>query len=170
MFEVDLLFRTRPFVGLDCTEISSSLTTDMSGCSWLRCRSVAERLSVQIEEQLSSASLSSIAYSHSSSDSYQITAARECWVTHSSIRIYPLVLEPHLLTLHTKPILISNWMLNNVCCFRVSKTHFPKIDFNIILLCRHLFLSIVVSFLKQKQYFTRISYFSVCFLWLENWT
>jgi hypothetical protein len=37
----------------------------MSGCSRLRCCSVAERLSVQIEEQLSSASPVSIAYSHS---------------------------------------------------------------------------------------------------------
>jgi hypothetical protein len=145
MSEVYLLLRTRPFVGLDCPEVYSSLTTDMSGCSWLRCRSVAERLSVQIEEQLSSASPASIAYSHSSSDSYRITPARECWVTHSSIRIYPLVLETHLLTLYTKPILISNWMLNNVCCFLVSKTHFPKIYFNIILLYRHLFRSIVVS-------------------------
>jgi len=65
-------------VGLDFPKIYSSLTTDMSGCSRLRCRCVAERLSVQIEEQLFSASPASIAYSHSSSDSYQIARAREC--------------------------------------------------------------------------------------------
>ena len=155
-------------MGLDCPGIYSSLTTDMSGCSRPRCRSVAERLSVQIEEQLFSASLASIAYRHSSSDSYQIARARQCWVRHSSIRKYPLVPEPHLLTLHTKPILTSNCLLNNVCCFHVSKTHFPKIDFNIILLFRHLFRSIVFSFLKYKQYFTRISYFLVSFICIKH--